>query len=289
MFRDPKLNVVFLLLSLSIVAGSCTTIQKLANNHKPKLSVKDVHVTDFAFDAIELTFDIKVDNPNPVGLKLLSYDYGFDINDNSFVEGSRKKGLSIGAAGSSIIHVPITLDFQELYSLFNSLKGKDKADYTLATNLTFNVPVVGKTTIPLKHSGSIPMIHLPKISVAGLQVENMSLSNVDFELIMRVKNPNSFGLLLNGFSYQLQVNNNNWLDTRFTKNVKVGEDGSSLIRIPISLNTMNIGASVIDILQNTGNLNYSLKGKFDISALHPLLGATEFLFSDSGKLPVMMQ
>lgn len=57
----------------------CQALQKLTDAQKPNLSVQDVRVTDFAFDEIELTFDIKVENPNPFELHLTSYNYNLKL------------------------------------------------------------------------------------------------------------------------------------------------------------------------------------------------------------------
>ncbi len=287
--RNYRNLFVFSLLITAIAFTRCKTLQNLADARKPHLSVKDVRVTDFAFDEIELTFDVEVENPNPVDLRLLSYNYDFNINGNTFIQGTRDKGLAIEASESSIIHVPVQLDFQQLYSLYNSLKGEAKANYALLADLTFNLPVLGKTTIPLKKTGEIPLIKIPDISVAGLEVQEMNLSNIDFELLLQVKNPNAFGLILNALSYRFEVNNEEWIESRFTNKVKVSKNETGTISIPISLNTLNIGTSVVRLLQNAEDLDYSLEGTIDFTAGHPLLGDTDFSFFEKGQLPVMIQ
>src|SRR5699024_11188147 len=226
-----------LLIIIAATFAGCQTLQNMADAKKPNLSVKDVHVTDFAFNEIELTFDVSVENPNPFALHLLSYDYGFDINGNNFVQGAADKGLDIEASKSNIIQVPVRLNFTELYQLFTGLKGEDNADYELSTDFTFNLPVLGKTTVPLKKSGSLPLIHLHQISVAGLKVNDIGFSESDMELVIRMKNPNGFGLLLRGLDYTFKVNDKEWLNTSLSENISISKKGKDYIHIPISLNT----------------------------------------------------
>lgn len=281
-----KLSLI--LLGLTVFLSSCKALQDLADAQKPNLSVKNVRVTNFAFDEIELTFDVNVENPNPFALHLLSYDYGFNINGNSFVQGTQEEGLSIDASQTSTIHIPVQLNFVELYNLFGSFKGEDEADYTLATDLTFNLPVLGATTIPLKKTGTIPLIKLPKISVSGLEIKEMGLSGVDLALHLNLKNPNAFGLILNMLSYDLQVNGETLATSTFTEQVKASSNGATNITIPISLNTLKIGASVIKLLRNSNDVHYQLKGSIDMGTTHPLLKETIFNFLESGDLPVNM-
>ncbi len=285
---QPKSTLIFLFIAV-ISFSACQSLRDLADAQKPQLSVKDVRVTDFAFDEIELTFDVQVENPNPFELQLQDYSYDFNINENTFIEGTRDDGLLIEAADTSIIHVPVELNFTELYDLYNSLKGEDRADYALLADLTFDLPVLGETTIPLKKTGTVPLLELPEIRVAGLKVVDAGFSDIDFELNIAVQNPNGFGLILNGFNYRFEVNDNEWLDTRFTNRVTVSENGRNYITIPISLNTLNIGASVIELLQSAENLRYSFEGNINVGTTHAWLDSTNFSFFETGRLPVMME
>lgn len=62
---NMKKYIAFLLLPLLV--GGCKTLQDLANSiQKPSLSVDNVRVTGFNFQQMELTYDIKVENPNSV-------------------------------------------------------------------------------------------------------------------------------------------------------------------------------------------------------------------------------
>ncbi|MBN2732630.1 MAG: LEA type 2 family protein [Balneolaceae bacterium] len=279
-----------LLILIALFISGCQAIQDLTDNiRKPSLSVTDVRVTDFAFDEIELTYDVEIDNPNLVAVQMVSYDYDFKINNNDFLQGSQDKQLRIESSGTSTFQIPMRLNFQELYSLFNSLRGQDEADYQLLANLDFNLPVLGETTLPLEKSGSVPMIKLPKINVSSLKVNDVNFSRADLVLNLEVDNPNGFGLLVNALSYNLDVNGRNWVDGSNSKNISISENQTSRIAIPISLNITEIGSSVIQLLNNSSDLNYELNGNFDFGATHPLLDnmRADFSFDQTGEVPLI--
>lgn len=281
---------VVALFAILLVLGGCQAIQDLAGNiQKPSLSITDVRITDFAFDEIELTYDVKIDNPNPVAVQMLSYDYDFKINNNDFIQGDQDKQLRIESSGATTFQIPMRLNFQELYNLFNSLRGQDEADYQLLANLDFDVPVIGKTTLPLEKNGSVPMIKLPKINVSSLEVNEVSFSQANLVLNMEIDNPNGFGLLVNALSYDLNVNGRNWVEGNNRKKITIGENNSNRIAIPISLNISEIGSSVIQLLNNSSGLNYKLTGNFDFGATHPLLESmqTDFSFDQAGDVPLV--
>lgn len=279
-----------LVLGLTIIIAGCQTLQDLGSAiSKPSLSITDVHVTDFAFDEIELTYNVQVNNPNPVAVQMLSYDYDFDINENNFIEGNQQKQLRIEASGESTFQIPMRLNFLELYNLFNSLRDQNKADYTLAANLDFDLPVLGKTTLPVEKSGSLPMLKLPDINVSSLNVEDVNLSEANLVLNLNVENPNGFSLLVNALSYNLDVNGKNWVEGSNQKSLSVNQNGSTQIAIPISLNIREIGSSVIQLINNNNEVNFELNGDLDLGANHPLFEDmnTRFSFDKTGDLPII--
>lgn len=278
-----------LFLGIAIILAGCQTLKELGNAiSKPTLSITDVRVTDFSFDEIELTYDVQVDNPNPVAVQMLSYDYDFDINDNNFIEGDQQKQLRIEASGQSTFQIPMRLNFLELYNLFNSLREKNQADYTLAANLNFDLPVLGPTTMPVEKSGTLPMLKLPDISVTSLNVKDVNLSEANLVLNLDVQNPNGFSLLLNALSYNLDVNGRNWVDGSQQKSLSISQNGRSQIAIPISLNISEIGSSVVQLLNNNNEINFELSGDMNLGADHPLFKEmnTRFTFDKSGNLPI---
>src|SRR5699024_5318506 len=129
----------------------------------------------------------------------------------------------------------------------------------------------------------------PQISVTGLKVRDSDSTHPDFKLYLRIDNPNSFSLSLNGFTYQLKVNNVEWASDYTTEEMTVPKNESNYISVPIFLYRIKTDLTVEDVLENRSDLHYSLKGNVDITAEQPLLGDTEFSFSDEGSLPLMME
>jgi LEA14-like dessication related protein len=274
---------------LSLLFSSCQTLQNLSNNiSKPTLSVTGVRVTDFSFKEMELTYSVKVNNPNPVALHMLSYDYNFKVNDHSFIKGNQKKRLNIASSGSSTIQIPMRVNFHDLYSLFSSLKNKGQAGYQLLADLHFNLPVLGDVKVPLKKNGKIPMIKLPKVQLSSIKLKNFNLSKANLALNLKVHNPNAFGLLMNALTYNLDVNGKKLIDGHQKKHLTIGQNSNQIISIPVSLNILNIGSSVINLLKGSDKLNYNLKGHFNFGAKQELLKdlLTNLNFHQKGLVPI---
>lgn len=270
--------------------GGCQTLQDLAGSiSKPNLSVDNVRVTGFNFQQMELTYDIKVENPNNVALQMLGYDYSLDLNGNSFINGDQANKIEIEASGESIFQVPMTLDFSDIYSTVSGLANQDEASYDFLSHLRFDLPVLGITEIPIRKQGSIPMLKLPKLNVQNLDIEKLSFNGADLVLTLSFDNPNGFGLDINQLNYDLVVNGNQWADGTALQNVTIKEKGVTELDIPISLNIGRIGISAYRILSGSESLNYRLNGNFNFNALHELLGATNYEFNQAGEVPIGRQ
>lgn len=281
-----SLRTTCLFLAL-IILGGCSTIQEITDSiQKPKLSVANVRVTDFNFSQMELTYDIKVENPNTVAVEMIGYDYNLDINEHPFINGDQSKTMSIEASGESTFEVPMTLNFPDLYRTASELASEDESSYQFLSHLRFDLPVIGTTEIPVKKSGNIPLLKLPKLSMQTIKVNNLSLSSADLTLKLAFNNPNGFGMNIGQLNYDLIVNGSQWADGTALQGVKIQENGLTQLEIPISLNITQIGTSAYQILTGSENLDYQFQGNFQFNVGHELLGSTNFDFNRSGEIPV---
>ncbi|SMO68314.1 LEA type 2 family protein [Fodinibius sediminis] len=279
-----KYTILFL---FPLLIMSCKTIKDLASSiDKPRLSVDDVRVTGFNFHQMQLIYDIKIENPNAVALQMLGYDYNLDLNGSSFIKGDQTEQVDIDAGGESIIQVPMTLDFSDVYQAISGLSDQDETTYNFLSHLRFDLPVLGATEIPVRKEGSLPLLKLPRINVQNLKVQNLSFSSADLALQLAFDNPNGIGFDINQLTYDLVVNGRPWAEGMALQDVSIRENGTTQLTIPLSLNLSEIGRSGYRILSGSESLEYQLRGTFNFNALHELLGSTNFTFDRSGQLSI---
>ncbi|WP_170245556.1 LEA type 2 family protein [Fodinibius salinus] len=275
-----------ILIAIILFLSSCQTLEELADVQKPRLSVDDVRVTGFNFNEIELTYNIKIDNPNPVSLQMVGYDYNLDINGNSFIQGDQQEGINIEASGVSMFEVPITVNFNELYRSIKGLAQKDESSYRFISHLAFDMPTLGRTEIPVGKQGSIPMLKLPKLSVENIAVNSLSLSGADIGLKLQIDNPNGFGMNVDVLQYDFAVNGSQWASGDALANTQIRQNGITELNIPISLDIGQIGRSAYRVISGDQSLNYKLDGNLKFKALHSLLGNSNLGINKSGQIPI---
>ena len=266
---------------------SCSSMQEMLHAEKPRLSVKEARLTDLTFESLVIALDVKIQNPNPVGLPLQGFDYDLAITGRSFLTGEQNRSMTIPANGENILEIPIGIQFVELYKVFQTLKNRNTAPYRIACGLTFDIPLLGRTRIPISHNGTIPTIQLPSVELAGLKVNDLNFSGADLELRMRLQNPNAFGLSLRGLDYDFLIDGNRWARGTSQRTMSVPRKGTGTIAIPISLDFGQMGGTIYGVLSGNRKLNYSLSGALDLGTTLPLLSHAQLPIEKSGYLEIL--
>lgn len=274
-----------LILVLMLFFG-CAALQQLANIQEPKLDVENVRMTGLSFDAIDLAFDVKIQNPNALAVTLAGFDFDFQVNEASFLKGQQDKQLSLQSRGESKIEIPISLNFKDLYNTFQALKNQDSTGYKLMGGLSFNLPVLGATRIPISKTGKLPNVKLPSVSISTLMLNQITLSGAELELRVIVDNPNTFNFLMNKLNYDFVVNGKTWVKGLSQDPMRVREKGVSGLSIPISLNFLDMGMSLYQMITGSQKFNYELKGMIDLTSSLPLLGQVSLPIDRAGELSV---
>ena len=283
MLRKCPIPTVVLLLSIMLVFScSYQEFMEAVNVQKPKVSLKQVKLTDLSFDAADLTFDFTVRNPNLIGINLTAFDYDLEINDHSFISGKQDKGMTIPAQGNNSVQFPLTLKYKDIYQAVTSLKDKDSTDFKIACSFSFELPVLGTIRVPVSHTGRFPVIRIPSVSLNGIKLDRIDITGADLTIQLKLKNTNSFNLNLNKMDFRFDVNGNQWMKSSQTKQVTVKKKQTHSLEIPVSLNFLQMGQSVYQMITGNSQLNYTFSGNLNISTPVSLIGKVNLPFTESG-------
>lgn len=275
---------VFLLV---IIVTSCSALEELGTVQKPQVSIKQTRVTDLSLKEATLTFDIRIENPNAVALSMDAYSYDFDVNGFDFIQGEQDHELTIEAETGSTIEVPVKLNYNELYELIGSLKDKDDIPFSFQSDFTFDLPLVGKRSFPLKKEGSFPAVRAPSLSAGNIEVSNLSFSSADLIMNLNVGNPNSFGMSLRDLNYRLDLYGLDTVsgETAAESLIPAGSEGT--LRIPFKISFAEAGMTAYRILRGGEDLSYQLNGSASVGADLPVFSNSTFSFDKSGTVNIL--
>lgn len=275
-----------LIFAILISFSACSVFNSLSNVKKPDLSIADVSITNLSLKDIELTFDVDINNPNPVAVNLTDYTYDFQLNEKSFVKGAQDTGMEVEAPGSSRVQVPVSFSYNELYEMFSGLKGQDETTYVFNFNAGINAPVLGRFEIPLTKSGSIPIVKMPRINVKNVELENLSFTKADIAVNLIIDNPNSFDLTFSELNYNLKLNNSSPLSGAIAEKIQVGKSSETTVSIPLSLNILELGSAIRSMLKEGNEIEYDLTGSSRVGSSLSIFSPSIFSFDKAGKVNI---
>ncbi|MDZ7262226.1 MAG: LEA type 2 family protein [candidate division KSB1 bacterium] len=235
-----KTKIIPLYLSVFLIL-SCAAVKELIQ--PPIIDFKSVNLTEFSFNHLTLDFALSIYNPNPVGASLSGYDYSFVIEGNEFLKGDETRSITLASQGSSILHIPVTVRFKELYELFKSIENQDTVSYRLSGHFR-PTGILSGFNIPFTKSGSLPAVKTPRLSLSNLKVQGLSLSKVDLELVLKIDNPNFFGIDMSQLDYKINISGQE-VASGLAKNLaQVPKKGIGTITLPISFNFSGVASAL---------------------------------------------
>ncbi|MCK5145329.1 LEA type 2 family protein [bacterium] len=279
--------VLFLLLMLGIFSScSYQELMEAVNVQKPTAKFRGVSLAGLSFETVDLLFEFDVQNPNGIGLSMANMDYDLKINEQSFISGNQPQGITIPAHGGNVIKLPLTLKFKDLYQLGKGLKDQDSTAYDLACGFSFEVPILGEVRIPLQKSGHFPVVKLPAISIKDFSVTRINLTGADLVLQLNVKNGNHFTMMIDQMDLNLKVNGASWLNSTGAGHFSVDKRSSHVLEIPVSLNFLQMGNAVYQLIRGNKDLQYQLDGMWNLSTSIPIMGKVALPIKETGKIKI---
>jgi LEA14-like dessication related protein len=279
-----------LLIVLPVTFSACALLDMLLGKRafeNPGVRVESVKVSGVSFDALDLLFNLAVENPNPVGVTVKKYDYELELNDFSFLKGEQDSGLRLASESTGSVDIPLTLQFADIYSALGSMEGQDSTRYRFKTNFTIDVPVMGSVQIPVQTSGHVPVICLPEIGFESLSLKRLSLTGAEAVIVIRLKNPNAFSLVANDFRYSFAIEERTVLSGIAEEGFRVDRKAESSIEFPLSLSFADLGLSLYRILSGEQGAEYRFNGSASFDTSLDFLKNVPLSFENSGPLRIV--
>lgn len=250
--------VLVLVLSLPFLAGGCAFLQPLLGKRKPELSFREVRLTSWSLDKVDLELVYELHNPYDVALRLDRVDYQLEVEGRRLVSGMPQKGLKVRGRGKQLLRFPATVHFLDVVPAVKALFSKDSLRYRASGSLGVGTPL-GIVALPLSHSGQIEVPKLPKIEITGISAPRVSASGAELSLGLKLHNPNAFPVRLDALDWSFLVDRASLASGRVSE-TSLAKGGQREIRIPIRIG-LGGGAQAAQRLLSGQRSDIALRGK----------------------------
>ena len=233
-------------LPLGLLLAGCTELDA----YLPSVSFDRVDVDNVDWEQISSNFVFKVNNPNPIEVKLARFDYALAFAGVEWAVGDDPDGLVLDASSGSEISLPVDIVFQSLYDMVQATRGEDDIAFGLNGSFGFNTPA-GVIDLPYEADGDFPALRSPGITYDRLRVDELDLTGATIELDLDIDNDHASNLMFNNFDYQLSLNGTD-VGVGFLDLLAEVEGASTeTVSVPLELDFVDVGAAVYSALTSS--------------------------------------
>ncbi|MCE7039941.1 LEA type 2 family protein [Dyadobacter sp. CY312] len=273
--RPVKITLIIILLAAVGAAGWYFFKKYKGDNEnpvsglKPKVEMGIGQISNITDSTVDLSLNLLVHNPLPIGFDVNEFDYFVTMNGKKIVENNYDKPLALKANDSSMVTLPVQLKIKNISSVGDSVTaaGEDSANYHFETVFHLKKPLLGKDSITLEMDKKLPLWQLPKVEVAGYDVEKFRLSKSELVLQLKFTNKNSFPIQFKNPSYVVDMGKQKRLAEGSVKGTtKVKAQSSEIYEIPLSIDMGKILRAAGQILVNGKDLPFTLYFKSKLAS-----------------------
>lgn len=224
----------------------------------PTVTFDRFEVNDLSFEDIDTDFVFKVNNPNPINIKLATFEYGLALGGVDLLSGDDPDGLELSASGDSELALPVALVFEDLYDTVQATRGEDFIPYALTGQFGFDTNSdLGIIELPFTEDGDFTALRTPKIKFGDLRVADLSFTEATVELDLNLDNDHASNLFFETFDYELSLAGSRVGGGSVDTGFEVGGASDMTISLPLTIDFIDAGYAVYEAISE-GSIDVDL-------------------------------
>ena len=190
--------------------GGCALMRKAVVT--PTASFQKLNLRGLSFEGAAADVYFDVSNPNVFSISVEGYAYSLTIGGRTVLSGEHHNGMSLPARGTGQLVIPISIRFADVVDAVQALAHSDVWPYSIEGTLTIDTGPLAGIVVPFSHTDEIPRPVPPEVSVERLSVRSMSLSGVDFDVTLLIRNAGRLAYILEDMRGAIELNGQPFMD-----------------------------------------------------------------------------
>ncbi|MPR33133.1 LEA type 2 family protein [Salmonirosea aquatica] len=266
-------KVLLLILLLVLIGVAAWYLYKEKNGNpvsglKPRIEMGVGRINNFTDKTIDLTLNLLVDNPLPIGLDIEDFSYSVQMDGDTILENNYTEPLRIESRDSTVVTLPSQMNISTLKAVNErAATGRDSADYHFAGVFHLRKPVLGKDTLRLSMDKRLPRYRLPQVEVVGYDMKKFGLSESKIVLQLKFKNRNAFPIEFKDPAYEVDLGSQKSLAKGTVAGVTQVSGGSEEIYdIPLAVDMGDLLKSIGQLIGQGKSLPFKLNFNCTLSS-----------------------
>ena len=261
-----KKRILLIAIIFSLMFTTCAIMQNAVK--KPEVTLKSVEFTSIDFTGLTLLSKVDVKNNYIINVPLPKIDWDLFVIGNPFVKGVVQSNGSLKSLESTEVQFPVSFKYTDLLKAVTALND-DNARYKIKMTASIQVAEFGELSWPFEHEGKIPIMRVPRITVAAAPKVSITYGSGTIpiptggkiEFALNIKNNSNIAVKVNNFSCDLKIGNSSLLKGGVTGNPGINAGATETIPFSFSLSTVDIANIGLTVLTG-GKFTYNLTGNY---------------------------
>lgn len=244
--------------------GGCAVVEGVLTGQRPTARIMGARLNDLSLKSVELIFDVEIGNPYRSALPLADVDYSLASGGERFLSGQGALQGSVPAQGSRIVPLPVKVEYAGLLKVLRTIRPGAVVPYDAEMGLAVDAPVIGRTRLPLKTKGEMPVPNIPKVELTSIRWGKVGLDEIRGTVCLRITSGCQYAVDLSRMQATLALGDVSVGELRSSAPAAMRDEHSPAdLEIPISFSPQSAGLGLLRMISGSGG-GYRLDGGLDV-------------------------
>ncbi len=210
-------------------------------------------------DQAYINSKLTVKNNSFFTLAIDSIKYTIKLMDKEYIHNEKYLGLKLKRAQMDTIDFSLKLPINEIIQDLKRERQKgDSTDYTINVALVYST-FFGEAVLPYKKSAKLKIPQPPEIELVHIHYKKVELKHFQADINIKITNYNKLDMTIKELKYDLDISNRGKVTGSYYQTIHISPNSSTNVTLPVEVDLKHIAQTLLDVLLNEDNYNYTLK------------------------------
>jgi LEA14-like dessication related protein len=255
----------------------------------PRVGMSIIEITSLTSEKTEMNIRVLIKNILPFNFTADSFQYQLYINDAEIMKSRYSKSISLNANDSSWIMLPVTVFNNDADSLIdaNERRKIDSAEYRMHASFYTDILFNKKFNVMIRRY--LPLIHIPDLHVEKIDVDSLNTKRAYIIVHAVVKNDNVFDLKFKDYSYELQIEDHEWVKGTIPGLTEIKAKSTTALNVPVRISLKETGRTTFKLLKKGGDVKYNLVLNLIVETENDMIKNTKAIVRSKGNVKSLVK
>jgi LEA14-like dessication related protein len=255
----------------------------------PKMDSAVVRVTELTKEKTTLEMHLLMNNPLPFKLSADSVAYEFFISDTAVMKTSYRENISLKAADTTWMFMPVIIENQKLVSILDlsEKRGFDSVYYEVKAS--FYSHLLKEKKFDFHFGRMLPLLHIPEVALGKVEIDSLNLKRMKLLVHTTIKNENVFAIKADKVSYRFSVAGNKWITGRMPEMIDLEKQSTTEVIFPVRVSLEEVGETVFTLLKKGKKVPYGFEMELTTVSEKNALDGSRVIVTNAGTIGEIVQ